>query len=197
MNTADIIEKVRKNLTVYVNFTDDEIAYFSQFIEIRSFEKKYQLVGLGEHDIYLNLIIKGLVRKYFLRGKEEVITQIAKENDIISATVSSEESHPSDYILETIEPTVLVSIKKSNLEDLFLKSHKMEHLGRLIATAMYKQKECWEYDRMRLNTRERFVQFVQNNSDLLQRVPQKYLASYLNIKPETFSRMKHLLQKRK
>jgi hypothetical protein len=62
---------------------------------------------------------------------------------------------------------------------------------------MYQQKEDWEYDRMRLNTRERFVQFIHNNSELLQRVPQKYLASYLNIKPETFSRMKHLLQKKK
>jgi len=35
---------------------------------------------------------------------------------------------------------------------------------------------------------------MQNHPDMLQRVPQKYLASYLNIKPETFSRLKHLLR---
>lgn len=50
--------------------------------------------------------------------------------------------------------------------------------------------------RYRLTPRERFLRFVQENPDLLQRVPQKYLASLLQIKPETFSRMKHLLYKR-
>jgi CRP-like cAMP-binding protein len=49
---------------------------------------------------------------------------------------------------------------------------------------------------MRLDTRERFLQFVERNPELVQRVPQKYLASYLNMKPETFSRLKHLLKKR-
>ncbi|HVM89681.1 MAG TPA: Crp/Fnr family transcriptional regulator [Puia sp.] len=197
MNPADTIDKLRKNLSVYVSFTDEEVNYISQFLEIRSFDKKIQFVKIGEVEQYLNYVVKGLVRKYFMRGKEEVVTQIVKENEVISATATVEDGKPSTYILETIEPTVLVSVKKQKLKELFEESHKMEHLGRMIATAMYQQKEDWEYDRMRLNTRERFVQFIHNNSDLLQRVPQKYLASYLNIKPETFSRMKHLLQKRK
>ena len=72
----------------------------------------------------------------------------------------------------------------------------MERLGRLMITHFFLQQQLWELDILRFNTRERFVHFVQNNPDLLQRVPQKYLASYLNMKPETFSRFKHLLQKR-
>ncbi|MBS1948106.1 MAG: Crp/Fnr family transcriptional regulator [Bacteroidetes bacterium] len=195
MDPVDIIAKLRKDLSVYVIFTDEEAAYISQFLEIRNFEKKTQFVKIGEIETYLNYISKGMVRKFFLRGREQVITQIAKENDAIMSTIGK--ARPSTYILETIEPTVLVSIKKQKLKELFKDSHKVEHLGRMIATAMYLQKENWEYDRMRLNTRERFVQFIQNNPDLLQRVPQKYLASYLNIKPETFSRMKHLLKKRR
>jgi CRP-like cAMP-binding protein len=197
MNFADTIENLRKNLSVYATFTDEEVASISKWVEIRNFEKKYQFVKIGEMDSYYNYIVKGLVRKFFLRGKEEVITQIAKENDIVTATVTYEVDIPSTYILETLEPTIFASVKKTKLVELFNESHKMEHLGRLIITSMYQQKENWEYDRMRLNTRERFVQFINNNSELLQRVPQKYLASYLNIQPETFSRMKHLLQKRK
>jgi hypothetical protein len=45
-----------------------------------------------------------------------------------------------------------------------------------------------------MSPRERFLNFVTKNPELMQRVPQKYLASYLNIKPETFSRFKHLLR---
>ncbi len=197
MTPPEVLEKLRLYLSAYVAFTDEEYIAFSQWAEIREFEKKHHIVKVGEKEIYLNFVVKGLARKYFLRGKEEVITQLAKENDIINSTASYEEEKPSTYIIETIEPTIFVSITKRNLENLFSKSHKLEHLGRLIVTALYLQKERWEYDRMRLNTRDRFVQFVRNNPDLLQRVPQKYLASYLNIKPETFSRMKHLLQKKK
>ncbi len=197
MNSHEMLEQLRHYLSAYVSFTDEEYSAFSQWAEIRKFDKKYQLVKFGEKEVYLNFVVKGLARKYFLKGKEEVITQLAKENEIINSTASYEEEMPSTYIIETIEPTVFVSITKENLENLFAKSHKLEHLGRLIVTSLFLQKERWEYDRMRLNTRDRFVQFVRNNPDLLQRVPQKYLASFLNIKPETFSRMKHLLQKKR
>jgi CRP-like cAMP-binding protein len=192
-----MLDSLRQYLSAYVIFTDEEFTAFSKFAEIRSFDKKHQLIKIGEIEIYLNFIVKGLARKYFLKGKEEIITQIAKENDIINSTSSYEEVKPSNYIVETIEPTTFISITKVHLDNLFLKSHKMERLGRLVVTSLYLQRETLEHDRMNLNTRDRFVQFVNNNSDLMQRVPQKYLASYLDIKPETFSRLKHLLQKKK
>jgi CRP-like cAMP-binding protein len=192
-----MLDALRQYLSAYVTFTDEEFNVFSRFVEIRNFDKKQQVIKIGEREIYLNFIVKGAVRKYFLKGKDEIITQLAKENDIINSTSSYEEGKPSTYIIETIEPTTFVSITKEHLDSLFLQSHKMERLGRLVATSLFLQKDAWEYERMRLSTRERFVQFMRNNPDLLQRVPQKYLASYLNIKPETFSRLKHLLQKKK
>jgi hypothetical protein len=81
-------------------------------------------------------------------------------------------------------------------EEFYRMGAKMERLGRLIVTEQFLNKENWEYDRMRLDSHERFIRFVEGNPDLLRRVPQKYLASYLNIKPETFSRLKHLLIKK-
>lgn len=70
----------------------------------------------------------------------------------------------------------------------------MEHLGRLIITYTMVIKDRWQMQLVMLTPRERFIQFVHRNPELLQRVPQKYLASYLNIKPETFSRFKHLIR---
>jgi CRP-like cAMP-binding protein len=192
-----MLDELRRYLSAYITFTDEEFIALSQFATVRSFDKKYQLTKIGEIETYQNFIVKGLARKYFLKGKDEIITQIAKENDIINSTSSYEEVKPSTYIVETIEPTTFISITKEHLDNLFVQSHKVERLGRLVVTSLYLQKEAWELERMRLNTRDRFVQFVRNNPDLLQRVPQKYLASYLNIKPETFSRLKHLLQKKK
>jgi hypothetical protein len=70
----------------------------------------------------------------------------------------------------------------------------MERLGRLVITEQFLSWEGFDYDRLRLSSSERFVNFIRSNADLLQRIPQKYLASYLNMKPETFSRLKHLVK---
>jgi hypothetical protein len=98
--------------------------------------------------------------------------------------------------VETIEPTTLISISRSQIESFYKQDPRWEKLGRLIITELFLEKEKWELERICYTTRERFVRFVSGNYDLFQRVPQKYLASYLNIKPETFSRLKHLLQKK-
>jgi hypothetical protein len=72
----------------------------------------------------------------------------------------------------------------------------MERLGRLAVTYSMVMKDRWQMKMISQTPRERFLDFVQKHPDLLQRVPQKYLASYLNIQPETFSRFKHLLKER-
>ncbi|HNC38116.1 MAG TPA: Crp/Fnr family transcriptional regulator, partial [Chitinophagaceae bacterium] len=55
-------------------------------------------------------------------------------------------------------------------------------------------KDKWQMQLVKMDPRERFLKFVSHNPELMQRVPQKYLASFLNIKPETFSRYKHLIK---
>jgi hypothetical protein len=70
----------------------------------------------------------------------------------------------------------------------------MEHLGRMVITLTMVLKDKWRMKLVKLTSRERFIDFVTRNPELMQRVPQKFLASYLNIKPETFSRFKHLLR---
>jgi CRP-like cAMP-binding protein len=192
-----MLNTLQQYVSGYATLTDEEFEALAQKVEIRNFDKKQQVIGIGDIEPYLNFVVKGLARKFFFKGREEIVTQIAKENDLINSSVSFLNGTPSTYVVETIEATVLASISKSNLEDLYSKYHKMEHLGRLIVTGLFLQKEEWDHERMRLNTRDRFVLFLRNNSDLLQRVPQKYLASYLNIKPETFSRLKHLIRKKR
>src|SRR6185295_10977703 len=99
-----------------------------------------------------------------------------------------------DYNVEAIEPSTVASISYNDLETIFASSKKMEHLGRLVVTRTMMLKDRWQVQLVKLTPRERFLNFVTKNPQLMQRVPQKYLASYLNIKPETFSRFKHLLR---
>jgi CRP-like cAMP-binding protein len=167
---------------------------FSPYIVIRKFEKKVIVTHAGEVENYFNFILKGLVRKYFKKGKEEINTQISFEGHIIHAQESFHSRTPSEYAIETIEPSTIVSISYDDMETLFSRSQQMERLGRLVITYTMVLKDRWQMQLVKLSPRDRFLQFVTRHGQLLQRVPQKFLASYLNIKPETFSRFKHLIK---
>jgi len=182
-------------LRKFVNVTDDEFTRcLLPIIKIRRVGKKEFVTKAGEVENHFNFIVKGLVRKYYKKNSHEINTQISMEGHIILSQESFHSRTPSEYYIETIEPTVFISIKYDDLEHLYSTSKKMEHLGRLVITHTMMIKDRWQMQMVKMTPRERFLNFVMKNPDLMQRVPQKFLASYLNIKPETFSRFKHLLK---
>jgi len=160
----------------------------------RHFDKKSIVTTAGEVENYINFIDSGLVRKYYRKENEEVNTQISYEGHIIHSQESFHCRIPSEYSIETIEYSVLTSITYECLENIYSSSEKMQRLGRLVITATMVLKDKWQSQLVKLSPRERFISFVTRHPELMQRVPQKYLASYLNIKPETFSRFKHLVK---
>jgi Cyclic nucleotide-binding domain. len=168
------------------------------FLEIRRFDKKKTLVGQGEIDQYLNIVIRGLVRKYIPQSKKgEVTLQLATEGHFVQSEISFHHRVPSDVVIETLEPTTLVSIQYHQLKQAYDTIPSMEQLGEAVIMQMFIKKDARYFEQLNKTTRERFLEYIQNHPHMLQRVPQKILASYLNIKPETFSRLKHLLLQRR
>jgi CRP-like cAMP-binding protein len=191
-----MLEMLRQFILGYVALTEEEFAVLADKLVLRQFDRRQLLVRVGEVEDYLSFVVAGLARMYFLKGKTEMITNIAKEGELISSSSSFLSGKPSYYNVETLEPCTLLSISRTHLEQAYRESPKIEKLGRLVTTYFVLQKEEWELECIRLDTRERFLRFIGNNPELLMRVPQKYLASYLNMKPETFSRLKHHIKKR-
>ncbi len=192
------MDSVKSFLNYLKRFTDLTDAEFNQHLlpvcKVRRFGKKEVITKAGEVENHINFIVRGLVRKYYKKGHHEINTQISMEGHLILSQESFHGRTPSDYTIETIESSTLVSISYEDLERVYQHSHKMEHLGRLIVTFAMIIKDNWQMQMVKMTPRERFLNFVTKNPELMQRVPQKYLASYLNIKPETFSRFKHLIK---
>jgi len=180
-------------LNRYASVTADDFNVLMQRVEVKDYGKKVRLTEIGEAEQYMYFVVKGLTRKFFYKGRDEIITHLVKEGGIIGSAVSFFSGAPSRYIVETIEPCTLLSVSRNNLEELYRSGNHWERIGRMMTTHFFLQQEYRHLDNIRFSTKERFIIFMKDNPDLLQRVPQKYLASYLNIKPETFSRMKHLL----
>lgn len=182
-------------LNKFVSLSQEEYTYFlAPYIQLRKFSKKEIVLKEGETENHINFILSGLVRKFYKREKDEINTQISFENHIIHSQESFHSRKPSEYTIETIEPTIMLSITFNDLEKVYAGSHKMEHLGRIIITTAMVIKDNWQMQMVKHTPRERFIKFINKNPELLQRVPQKYLATFLSIKPETFSRFKHLLR---
>ena len=191
----DVVKPFLEYIRKFIEISEDEFRQnLYPYIKVRKYAKKQVITQVGEIENYFNFIVKGLARKYFKRGKDDINTQLSFEGHIIHSQESFHSRTASEYTIEAIEATTLVSITHDDLERIYAKSVKMEHLGRLIITYTMVVKDRWQMQLIMHSPRERFIQFVGRNPELLQRVPQKYLASYLNIKPETFSRFKHLVR---
>lgn len=182
----------------FVELSHEEFdQYLKPYVQIRHFKKREIITTSGEVEQFFNFILEGLALKYYKQDGEEHIVQIATEGQIIHAQESFHSRTPSEYTVEALEPTILASITFDDLEHIYSSNHKMERLGRLVITFAFVWQHKWQMQAVKLSPRDRFVKFMERNPELLQRVPQKYLASYLNIQPETFSRFKHILRAKK
>ena len=190
-----LIEYAHRYLQRFMTIGIDELKELLSYCEIRQVEKRTILVKEGEVDNYLNMVVKGLVMKYVRVKKSDMILQLATEGHVIHSEISFLTRSSSLVFVETLEPTIMVSLTYDKMEEALNNFPQGERLGRLIVTGMYVKKEESRYNRLLRSPRERFLDYLNAHPHMLQRVPQKYLASYLNLKPETFSRMKHLVAK--
>ena len=185
---------ILKFIQQYIKITEQEFNQFLPYFEVRIFGKREEVLHYGQVDDYLNLVVKGLVRKYVLVGKNEKTLQLATEGKVIQSEISFHTRVPSSMIIEALEPYVLMSIRYDNVQYVLENIPAAVQLGRQMMTYLFMKKDARYFAQLNNTTRQRFLYYLKNHPQMLQRVPQKILASYLEIKPETFSRLKHLLK---
>ncbi|WEK38084.1 MAG: Crp/Fnr family transcriptional regulator [Candidatus Pseudobacter hemicellulosilyticus] len=175
----------------------DQLALLLPYFEVVSFTRKSLLLQDGEVENYLSLVLRGMVRKYVqLKNQGEVTLQLATEGHFIQSDISFNFRRPSEVLLEALEPCIVVRLHYNKMEEMMVRHPWMEEVGRILAGAMAEKRDARIYNLLKQTPRERFIAYMQKHPTMLQRVPQKILASYLNIQPETFSRLKHLMRKR-
>ena len=183
---------LKQYLDQFYPLTDKEFELFSSYFFINHFHPKQQMTKEGDIEENIYYVAKGIFRKYFRRDKEEIVTGFYKEMDICVSVVSYFTGSPSSLIIEAIEPSVCLGIKRRDLEYLFTQIPGLEKIFRGVLSTWYVKKDLEQMNNLRYSKKERFLQFCNEQPELLQRVPQKQLASYLEITPETFCRMKRV-----
>jgi CRP-like cAMP-binding protein len=188
-----MFDNLQRFLNTYSPVSSEDFETLMSVCEVKEYPRKAQLTKTGEVEQYLYFVTKGLIRMYFRQGRHDTILYIVKEDELICSGASFFSQTPSRYIVEAIEPVTVLALSRTKLDELLDSGNHWQKFARLMTAHFLVFQEYRLLDNIRYTARERFKIFMQQNPELLLRTPQKYLASYLNIKPETFSRMKHLL----
>lgn len=188
--TAAMFEDLIRFVDRFVKLSDADLVYLRGHLQFHEYPRKHILVREGEVEQQLYFVSRGLIHQYFYNGKEQVTTDLVAEGTITGSVASFLSGHPSHYFLETLEPSALITISRNQLEELYASDLKWQRFGRILITHFLLQQERHILSNMQYTVRERITHFAAEFPELLGRVPQRKLASYLDIKPETFSRIK-------
>lgn len=176
-------------------FTQAHLDQLMPYCEVRKLARKAILLNEGEQEEHLHIVLSGLVRKYILSEKGEITIELATEGHVAFSEQSFFTRRPATETLQCLEPVVLLSLSYRDMQTALSELPFGERLIRLILTWIYIRKDERRYAKASKTVRELFLDYLAHQPQMLQRVSQKHLSSYLGIKPETFSRLKHLARR--
>ncbi|MGI0107837.1 Crp/Fnr family transcriptional regulator [Salinimicrobium sp. WS361] len=183
--------KLAEFLHTLVDFSEEELEDILSHFERKEVSKNEILVEQGKICRNLYFVEKGIARNYYLNSDGKEITQLFfGEGRFMSSLESFFQESPSTYYLEILEDSVILSITKEQLDLLFDRYHKMERLGRLLATEML-TKLVHKINAIQFQSaRERYDFMLSEYPDITYRVPLGLIASYLGMSQETLSRIR-------
>lgn len=132
----------------------------------------------------------GLVRGFYYKEGKELTSWFAAENDIITSMSAFIKQETSKENIEALEDSTLYYLSYCQLQKTYEKYPELNRLGRLLTERYYIELEEHTLSLQFRSATERYQDFVLSKSNLLQRVPLKYIASYLGISQETLSRVR-------
>jgi CRP-like cAMP-binding protein len=181
--------RIVKYLSKFTPITKELEHAINEGAFFKTYKKGTVLLREGQFSNACYFILEGCIRSYLLKeGEERTIEFYTEEQAVTPANYGK--STPSNYYLECIEDT-LVNVGNPTLEkETYQKYPQLESLSRVIGEAVLtKQQESFTVFKTS-TPEERYLHILKTRPDLLQRVSQHQIASYLGIKPESLSRIR-------
>ncbi|TWI94222.1 CRP-like cAMP-binding protein [Mucilaginibacter frigoritolerans] len=193
MDTSKALEIFRQQLEKYVTFNEAEWIIFIQHLSFQSLKKKKHFAEYGKVCSDIGFIVSGSVRYYVVKDGEEITGYFSFENEYTSSYKSYLTQEPAVNYIQALEDTLLIIISHKNMQLMLnnpMLAYKMERFGRLVAEHYL---ICYE-DRMssfiNKTPEERYIELLENGKEVLQRMPQHYIANFLGITPVSLSRIR-------
>lgn len=164
---------------------------FHHFFERLEVPAKTTLLEEGKVSRTMFFIEKGCLRTWVNNNGKDITTQFFFEGQMVSSIESFRTNQPSLYSIESIEPCVLQTISQKDFKNILENSPELqteleEHLFKRL---MHSQRLFFSY--LKNNPQQRYEELVEQHPEIILRVPQHYIASYLGITSVSLSRIRN------
>jgi len=198
MITETAAESFRKGLEKFITFSDEEWDLVKDHLGLITLKKKKHFVEAGKICNEMGFVVSGSVRYYHLKDGEDITGYFSFENELMGSYKSYLRREPSIYYIQTLEDSLIVTLSYANMQRMLehpLLGHKVERMYRLIAEYYI----CCYEDRtasfVTQTPEERYLHLLATGLEILQRMPQHYIANYLGITPVSLSRIRRRILK--
>jgi CRP-like cAMP-binding protein len=165
---------------------------------LKKLRKRQYLIQFGETFRHLFFVEKGMLRAYLKGEKEEEhVIQFAAEGSWIPDSFHQLDDMEAMYNIDALEPSEILCIDREAFQELLLKIPKLEKYFRVVMQKRLHALHLRVINYLTHFAEDKYKMFMQVYPEIVQRVPQHMIASYLGIKPETLSRNRKKMATRK
>jgi len=187
-----------KSLTAKINLSEEEKDVFKGYLAPKKLRKRQYLLQEGDVCKHAAFVEKGALRAFTIDDKgAEHIVQFAVEGWTIADLYSFITGEPATYNIEALEDAELLLISNTAQEELIKQIPQYEHYLRLQMQGAYIALQRRITAMITMTTEERYTALIKTYPNIVQRVPQHMIASYLGLTPETLSRTRRQMSNKK
>lgn len=184
--------KIIQFISQYIELTEDEKTIINDQNLITEYKKGEILLKAGEQAIDCYFVMEGLIRTYYLEDGVEKTTEFYTELETINP-VSYIKKEPSEYYIEALEDSIVALGNEERNKQLLMDVPRLGEMLLKMNGDLIVENQIELDDFKKMSPEERYKKLLKTRSDLIQRVPQYHLASYLGITPVSLSRMRKRL----
>ncbi len=174
----------------YSTMTHDELDVLEDLLVPVKYGKGERILSEGEVCTGISYIEKGLVRQYYIKNGKEVTEHLGVDHSIFMCIESLFKEEPSHLQVEALEPTLVYILPKAKLEAAAMRNVNIQMLYRKILEESLIQSQV-HADLMRFETApNKYKRLCEMNPQVVLRAPLTYIANYLQMAPETLSRIR-------
>jgi CRP-like cAMP-binding protein len=174
----------------YSTMTHEELDLLESILVPLKYGKNEMILREGETCTNIYWVVKGLVRQFYFKNGKEVTEYMATESSIVMCIESLFLEQPTHLQIKAIEPSVLIALPKADLEAVAMKSVNIQILYRKILEESLILSQI-HADMLRFESaQDRYQKLIKRQPQLVLRAPLVYIASYLQMTPETLSRVR-------
>ncbi|MFL5808235.1 MAG: Crp/Fnr family transcriptional regulator [Flavisolibacter sp.] len=185
-----MIEKMLAAFNRLHALTDEMRERLTTITSIKEYPKKHLLLQEGQVAHYAYFVVKGLARAYYITDGKEITTRFMNEDFIITSWISFYTRQPGYEFIETLEDCVLAAMHYRDLQKIYSDIVEFNIVGRKLAEHFFFLSEQRTQMLRKHTADEKYTGFLHQHPDLLQRIPLKYIATYLGMNEETLSRVR-------